>query len=182
MSTPFADELSGARVVEFSAFASIARKHAEAIATDDGAALEHAAIAIVFGHAAVELYINDAGARLLGDKFFEKYLDRADIVAKWAVVSRMAGARVDPGGEAMALLGKLKKARNDLMHPKIEGIDIGTINPDELLGRLTKESRLLPLARDVPRTLDRLRDAALAFEGIDRSLADEFLVTGLVSS
>lgn len=129
----------------------------------------------MFGYAAVELYINDAGARLLGDKFFEKYLDRADIMAKWALVSRMAGARVDPGGEALNLLDELRKARNGLMHPKVVGINIETVNPEDVVKRLAKENRLVPLARDVPKTLDRLREAAHAFESEDTSLADEFL-------
>jgi hypothetical protein len=162
-------------VVEFSSFASIARRHAEAIANDPEGAREHAAIAIVFGHAAIELYINDAGGRLLGDKFFEKYLDRADIMAKWAIVSRMAGARVDPGGEPINLLDKLRKARNDLMHPKVVGINIEAANPEDVVKRLAKDDQLVPVARDVPKTLDRLREAAHAFDSADISLADEFL-------
>lgn len=174
-SKPFQDEASGARLVEFSSFASIARRHAQAIDQDANGAREHAAIAIVFGYAAVELYINDAGARLLGDKFFERYLDRSDIMAKWALVSRMAGARVDPGGEALNLLDKLRKARNALMHPKVVGINIETASPEDVVKRLAKEDGLVPLAHDVPKTLDRLREAAHAFEGEGTSLADEFL-------
>jgi hypothetical protein len=171
----YPDESSGARLVQFSSFASIARRQADAMATDPKAAREHAAIAIVFGHAAAELYINDAGARLPGDNYFKEYLDRVDIMAKWSIVSRMAGHRIDPGGAAMDSLDKLRKARNDLMHPKVVGINMETAKVDKILKRLADQDSMLPIAREVPKTLDRLRAAAKLFDPPPTSLADEFL-------
>lgn len=80
---------------------------------------EHAAITIIFACTAAELYINDAAARLLGDTYFEKHIDRIDIVSKWVLVPRIVcGHQIDRGGEACNLLRAVVSLRNELMHPK----------------------------------------------------------------
>lgn len=85
---------------------------------------EHAAIAVVFACAACELYINNLGGRALGDSYFEKHLDRLDLVSKWVVIPRLVhGHVIDKGGRAFELLRLLVGARNELMHPKSEAFD-----------------------------------------------------------
>lgn len=80
---------------------------------------EHAAIAIIFACAATELYINDAGARLLGDTYFRVHVERIDLLSKWVLVPRLASNhQMDRGGRAYELLHGVIGLRNDLMHPK----------------------------------------------------------------
>jgi hypothetical protein len=82
---------------------------------------EHATITIVFACAACELYINDAAARLLGDTYVQRHVDRLDLVSKWVLVPRLiCGHEIDRGGRAYDLLRLLVSARNELMHPKSE--------------------------------------------------------------
>ena len=116
---------------------------------------EHATITIVFACAACELYINDAGARLLGDTYYKKYLERFDLKAKWVLVPRLvAGIEVDLGSRAFQLLAHVIEARNDLMHPKSSSV----ASFEELVKRHETPSKRtrIEFAPDAIEALDRL--------------------------
>jgi len=84
---------------------------------------EHAAVTVIFACAAVELYINDAAGRLLGDNYFEKHIDRVDLLSKWVLVPRLAcGHQIDRNAQAYNLLRLTISLRNDLMHPKAKAL------------------------------------------------------------
>lgn len=122
---------------------------------------EHATIAIVFACAACELSINDAAARLLGDTYFAKHIDRLDLVSKWIIVPRLInGHRIDRGGRAHELLKRLVSARNDLMHPKSVPF---SINQSRHQAKPPPRSRF-ELAADAINTLDVLADEAENFD------------------
>lgn len=82
--------------------------------------IEELAVATVLTScAAVELYINDAGARLLGQKFFDDNLERLSLEVKWTLVPRLiANYEINKGSRANTLLLNLIRVRNKLMHPK----------------------------------------------------------------
>lgn len=85
-------------------------------------------VTVLMSCAAVELYINDAGARLLNkhifDGFFEEWIDRSPTLQKWQLVPRLAaGYRVDTKSRPLRLLLSLIEIRNKLMHPKSKPLD-----------------------------------------------------------
>ncbi len=80
---------------------------------------ENAVITVLMASAAVELYINDAAARLLGQNYSERHFDRIDIVSKWMLLPRLVSKYApDRESKGIRLLRTLVETRNKLMHPK----------------------------------------------------------------
>jgi len=81
--------------------------------------LRQSCIVIVFAAAALEAYIYDYGARKKSDTFMKKYVDKLDLVAKWAVVPQLVLGKPFPTDRrGFELLGKLASSRNKLIHFK----------------------------------------------------------------
>jgi hypothetical protein len=81
--------------------------------------VREACVAIVFAAAALESYIYDYGARRRSDTFMKKYVDKLDIVAKWALVPELVAGKPFPTDrQGFALLRDLASARNQLIHFK----------------------------------------------------------------
>jgi hypothetical protein len=81
-------------------------------------------VTVVFAAVALEGFINRRAISALSKTYFDKYLDRLDLVAKWAVIPRIAAGRtlIDQDGKAFQGLKKLVADRNRLVHPKIRHI------------------------------------------------------------
>jgi hypothetical protein len=96
---------------------------------------------------------------LLGDTYFERYVDRLDLLSKWVVVPRLiSGHEIDRGGRAYELLKQLIRRRNELMHPKSVPFSIEQFRRAAALPRADA-------ARDAVEALDRLGDEAEKFDG-----------------
>lgn len=127
---------------------------------------EHATIAIIFSCAACELYINDAAARLLGDKYSESHIDNLDLVSKWMIVPRLAfGHTIDRSGRAYNLLRLLVRARNDLMHPKSKPFSWEKFDEEakKAAGKNPPKTRI-DFAPEAIEALDRLGEEAEKFD------------------
>jgi len=76
-------------------------------------------VVIVFAHLFLEAVIYDFGAVNTSDSYIAKYVDKLDFLAKWVVVPRLVTGNGFPtDSHAYQLLGKLKRARNALIHFK----------------------------------------------------------------
>lgn len=85
---------------------------------------------IVFAAMLVEAFINDYAAIALGQDFFDQYIDKMDLKAKWAVVPRLVSGRAlasveNPGEGAINRLNQLIRARNFLVHYK--SVDLAAV-------------------------------------------------------
>ena len=119
---------------------------------------EHAVVTIIFACAACELYINDAGARLLGDTYFAKHVDRLDLLSKWVLVPKLIkGHEIDRGGRAFELLKRLVGLRNELMHPKSAPVELEQI-------KFSNEPPRAASAHEAIEALDRLGEEAEKFD------------------
>jgi hypothetical protein len=74
---------------------------------------------IVFCSMTLESYINHYGSTNLSKTYFDKYLDKLDLKAKWIIVPRLiTGKQVNPGCKAFAQFSNLITLRNKLVHDK----------------------------------------------------------------
>lgn len=124
---------------------------------------EHSAITIVFAAAACELYINDVGARLLGDTYYHVHIDRMELLSKWIIVPRLInGHQVDRGGQAYSMLKALIGRRNELMHPKSKPFNI-----EAAIKRFNEggDDDDVDAPADAVRTLNLLGDESVKFAG-----------------
>lgn len=76
-------------------------------------------IAIIFSALTIEAFINDYGISNLSKSYFEKYLDKLDLFAKWIVIPKLVtGKQLDQSLNIFERLGKLISRRNNLVHYK----------------------------------------------------------------
>ena len=74
---------------------------------------------IVFSAMALEGYINFYAIKNFTKGYFEKHLDRIDIVTKWLLIPRLiTGNEIPKDGRAFQLLNQLVSSRNYLVHAK----------------------------------------------------------------
>lgn len=148
LTTPSSAEEFGHRVAEYSGV----------LFTWESRIRECAAITIVFSAAALEHYINDFGARQLGDTYYEQNLEMLSPQQKWIVLPRLARShQMDRGGRAFELLNTLFRARNELMHTKSR-----EFSPQRLERQL--ENPIIMRARLAVQALDALRREAQQFD------------------
>jgi len=127
------------------------------------AAIDAAAITIIFAAAAAEGYIYDFAARALGDLFVEKNLDKLSTQSKWIIVPRLvANHEIKTDSRAYQLLILLTKARNEIVHPKTENMMI--LNKEQLLRRVEHAARLPKRADEAIAALDALGNEASKFD------------------
>jgi hypothetical protein len=87
---------------------------------------ECSAVVIVFAAMCLEAFIYDYGAVHTSDSFMDKYVDKLPPVAKWVVVPKIVtGVDFPRETQAFELMGKLMKARNDMVHFKSFGVPFG---------------------------------------------------------
>lgn len=87
-------------------------------------------VAVVFAALALEAFINDYGREKLSKAYFENYLDKLDLVAKWIVIPRFVlGKQLDSGSRGMNSLRWLVRLRNDLVHYKSKVKTISALDP-----------------------------------------------------
>lgn len=80
---------------------------------------ECSSIVIVFAALCLEAFIYDYGAVNKSDSYMERYVDKLGPVAKWVVVTKLVTGKDFPtDSHAFEMLGKLMKARNDMVHFK----------------------------------------------------------------
>lgn len=90
------------------------------------AASRDATVAVVFAGMAIESFISSVGARKLTRSYFQKYLDKLDVVAKWVIVPQLTGMPSLPReGQLFERLGRLVKDRNSLVHGKYRKLSVG---------------------------------------------------------
>jgi hypothetical protein len=84
---------------------------------------EEASITIVYAAMAVESYIYDFAARVLGESYVEDNLDKLSVQSKWLVIPRLgAGHVIKKDGQVFQLLTELVKSRNEIAHHKTKNI------------------------------------------------------------
>ncbi len=92
-------------------------------------ATEHGIKAIVFSSMCVESAINNYAGTQLGDKYAQQHLDKLNVQSKWVVIPKLVcGRSIDKSGPAFNALGKLIKARNELVHNKSK--ELNPTNPN----------------------------------------------------
>lgn len=75
-------------------------------------------VAITFAAMCLEAYIWDYAACNKSQNYTKDYLEKLDFVAKWVVIPELiCGSRIE-NPSLLSLLGKLRKARNNIVHSK----------------------------------------------------------------
>lgn len=111
--------------------------------------------------AAIELYFNDVGTRLLDkrfyDGFYEEFIERQTAEKKWGLLPRLvANHKMEKRDQTMLLMSSTFEVRNKLMHPKVKSSsswDIEGKKPEDVPG--TPEY-LLEAATKAIKALDAL--------------------------
>ncbi|MGH9327479.1 MAG: hypothetical protein ACRD2B_12455 [Terriglobia bacterium] len=86
-------------------------------------------VAVVFAALTLEAFINDYARERLSKGYFENYLDKLDVIAKWIVLPRVIlGKQLDPGGSGMNSLRWLVRLRNELGHYKSKVKTVSTLD------------------------------------------------------
>jgi hypothetical protein len=112
------------------------------------AALFHAnrVKAIIFGALCLEAFIYDYASHKISDNYTREYLDKLDLRAKWVIIPKLVTGKEFPrDSQAFEHLGKLKKARNDLVHAKSKPIPRDDKEWAELFERKTGDIEVAEL-------------------------------------
>ncbi|MCH7724687.1 MAG: hypothetical protein IIC76_15325 [Bacteroidetes bacterium] len=76
-------------------------------------------ISIIFSAMCLEAIINHYAINRTSKTFFENYLDKLDVKAKWVIIPKLlSNVEFNRESQAFELLGKFVKLRNDLVHYK----------------------------------------------------------------
>jgi len=148
----------------------------------------HAFSAVVFSAMALESFIYDYAASYLGDRYVKSHLDSMNLKSKWTVVPELVcGTPIPADLHAFALLGRLIKNRNTLIHwktrpmsataenatPPKRGGDTHDRRPVSIHGRsgtrTTRELDAIPLSSNTDK-LDAATDAITSIDELARAL------------
>lgn len=93
---------------------------ARAFHMDDVQTMEKShVIVVVFATMCLEAFIYDYAASNFSDTFVKNYIDKLDLKSKWIIVPQLVTRKAfDTNSKAYALLTKLVKYRNKLVHTK----------------------------------------------------------------
>jgi hypothetical protein len=83
---------------------------------------KYAAAVIVFAAFYLEGRFYRYGAKHLSASYYEKYLDKLDLKAKYVIIPQLVtGKKMDTSSETFYMLSETVEARNRLAHPKLIG-------------------------------------------------------------
>jgi len=143
--------------------------------TSDG----QATIVVVYCVIALECYIFNYAALQLGEKFCKKHVDSMSLHTKWLVVPKLAtGKGIPPDHDGIALLQKLIKARNNVVHAK--AVNVQPDKWEEQKTKITERGRAtLDAALNAFRCVGELGGALSAIDPGEpgAGILAEFLVT-----
>lgn len=76
-------------------------------------------ITIIFSAMCLEAIINNYAIKRTSNNYFNKYLDKLDLKAKWRIIPKLlVNAEFNSDSQAFELLTKVIKSRNELVHYK----------------------------------------------------------------
>lgn len=91
-------------------------------------------IVVIFCVTSLEAYINHYGISHLSKSYFEKYLDKLNLLSKWIVIPRIITRKqLATGSKALQDLKRLIKKRNDLVHPKSRKVNVEELKAADFL-------------------------------------------------
>jgi hypothetical protein len=109
--------------------------------------IQAATITVITAVSYLELVIYLHACNVFDYEFYEKYMDRLPLPAKWMVVPRLArGIILTPASPEITRLTELVQARNAIVHPKVSWMDDGlpssAVNKDiDRFNKVAKASR-----------------------------------------
>jgi hypothetical protein len=107
---------------------------AHQLAQKNDAIGELAVVVIVLCAFTLEAYIDDYAIHRLSRNYFEKYVDRLGLVAKWVVIPRLvSGQQLDPGSRPLQHIVWLVGVRNKLVHYKSKELALDQIKESDFL-------------------------------------------------
>jgi len=118
-------------------------------------------IVVIFCAIALEAYINYYGISHLSKTYFEKYLDKLNLLSKWIVIPRIiTGTQLDTGSKALQELSWLITLRNKLVHYKSRKIDIADIKETDFLWEKDAK-RAIETVKNLAQGLNKIDDRVL---------------------
>ena len=84
-------------------------------------------IATIFGALCLESFIYDYAAIHFSDTYTRNYLEKVGFISKWVIIPKLVTGKDFPtASQAFAMLKKLKKTRDDLVHAKSKSMPTAT--------------------------------------------------------
>jgi hypothetical protein len=89
---------------------------------------KYSRVIVVFCALALEAFINDYAIKHSSRGYFNKYLDKLDLISKWIVIPRLLrGCQLDAGSQPLQNLDWLVKQRNKLVHFKSQSVEVSKL-------------------------------------------------------
>jgi len=80
---------------------------------------ENYLLIIVFISMFMESYIYDYGARILGDNYIKKHIDKLDVISKWVIIPKIITTKeIDKKRHSFEIFKKVISLRNKITHWK----------------------------------------------------------------
>jgi hypothetical protein len=122
-------------------------------------------VVIVFAALCLEAYINDYAINRFSRKYFEKHLDKLDLLSKWIVIPRIVtGKQLNPDSEAVQDLQWLVTLRNRLAHFKSKKVRFTEVKDSDFI-----------FDYDVERAIRTVRNLVLRLKEIDEDVDIDWL-------
>jgi len=124
-----------------------------------------AASVVLFAAFFLEGWIYEYTVKKLSKSFFDNYLDKLNLVSKWVVVCQLVtGKKFPTDSQAFQGLKALKKARNDLAHPKPTS---GPKDAEESLEKEEKERE--QLAKNAHEAYQTCKEVMLELDKVENN-------------
>jgi len=121
----------------------------------------------IYACMALEGFLNLYGVRRLGERFYQRYLERAGIMEKLALVGTCCGQwNIDEHPQAERDFREIFEARNRLVHPKTK-----EFRPD----RIESNLYVHPSNIEITQHMQRLERCVDFFVSVDSTLPRDFL-------
>lgn len=122
-------------------------------------------VVVIFCGLALEAFINNYAIRNLSRNYFDKYLDKLDLMSKWIVIPRLLiGSQLDLGSQPLQDLNWLIKQRNELVHFKSKTVPVSRLGSIKFFTE-----------KDAQKAILTVKSLALALHKIDRRANETWL-------
>ena len=118
-------------------------------------------IVVIFCAISLEAYINYYGISHLSKTYFEKYLDKLNLLSKWIVIPRIiTGTQLDAGSKALQDLSWLISMRNNLVHYKSRKVNVEELKTTDFLWS-EDAKRAIETVKNLAQELNKIDDRIL---------------------
>lgn len=126
---------------------------------------KYSRVVVVFCGLALEAFINDYAIRSLSRNYFNKYLDKLDLMSKWIVIPKLlTGSQLDAGSQPLQDLDWLIKQRNKLVHFKSQSVAVNKLGSIKFF-----------TAQDAKKAISTVKSVVLALHNMDKRANETWL-------